>query len=259
MEKPTQVGLAGRMETTPGPPPGGSGTALMINSPIAADRLAEMIGRAVSHRPGTVIDHGCGWGEALLQALETSPDATGLGVDVHEGDITRAVGLAKDRGLDGRARFVNGSSADVDDHADLLINLGAYQAFGDPKEALARLRALLNPGGRLLFGFEFWARTPTDEELSHMWEGTTVDECLLLPDMVDLMAAGGWRILDLFESTVQEWDVFERGLQRDRDEWLIAHPDHEEADAVRRELDEDRNRWIRGTRSVMGFAVVLLG
>lgn len=231
----------------------------MINSPISDASLAQMISRAVAHQPQTIIDHGCGWGEALLQALEAAPDATGIGIDVHEGDITRAVGLAQDRGLQDRARFVNGSSADADERADLLINLGAYHAFGTPDEALAALRTSLHPGGRLLFGFEFWTHPPTEEELSHMWEGTTADECLLLPDMVDLITSAGWRTLDLFESTVQEWDAFERGLQRDREEWLIAHPDHEEAAAVRKDLDEDRSRSIRGTRGVMGFAVVLLG
>lgn len=248
------------METSPEPPPAGTGISLMINSPISADRLAKMVRRAVAHQPRTVIDHGCGWGEALLQVLAASPGATGLGIDVHGPDITRAVALAEERGLEARARFVNASSADVDDErADLLINLGAYHAFGSPQEALARLRTLLHPGGRLLFGFEFWTRTPTDEELSHMWEGTTADECQLLPDMLDLITSLGWRVLDLFESTVREWDEFERGRQRDREEWLIAHPDHEKAAAIRGELDEDRNRWIRGTRSVMGFAVVLLG
>lgn len=241
------------------PPRAGNGAALEINSPIGSEQLDLMIAGAIEQQPAFVVDHGCGWGEVLLRTLAALPNATGVGIDVHGPDIVRGQGLAQARGLADRVRLVEGSSGDFQESADLLINIGAFHAFGSLEEALTTLRGLLNPGGRLLFGFDYWQQTPTSEQLAQMWEGTTVADCHYLADVTDLITAAGWRIFELFDSTPGEWDHFEGGQLRDREEWLVAHPSHPEAGAVREALDQERSRWLRGTRNVMGFAVVLLG
>jgi hypothetical protein len=46
--------------------------------------------------------------------------------------------------------------------ADLVLNTGAWHALGTQPEALATLRTLVNPGGRVLFAAEFWERPPTE-------------------------------------------------------------------------------------------------
>lgn len=154
--------------------------------------------------------------------------------------------------------FVEGSAKDHNEGADLVLSVGAYHAIGTPAEALARLRELVNPGGRLLFGAEFWEHPPTEDELAHMWEGTTADDCTDLPGLVDLAIAAGFRPLRIERSSRDEWDAFESGFRAEIEEWLAANPDHPEAPAARETIDASRTIWLRGSRDVMGFAYLTL-
>ena len=121
---------------------------------------------------------------------------------MHGPDLVRTRRDAEQRGLVDRVVFLERPSAEVPDGGDLLINLGAYQAFGSCDQALTQLVLRLRPGGRVLFGCEVWQSPPTTEELAVMWEGATAGDCLDLPDLIDLVHGAGWRVLDLHESTV---------------------------------------------------------
>lgn len=237
------------------PPPAGTGARLEHNSPLGPASAARLVAAATAHAPQTVVDHGCGWGTVLLDVLAASPEGRGIGVDVHGPDIERATSLAEQRGLTQRAAFVAVPSADVTDPADLLINIGAFQAFGTIETALRVLAERLNPGGRLLFGCEIWRARPTEQELALMWDGAALEDCLELPELIDLVHATGWRALDLHESTPAEFDAFEIGHLREREEWLLDHPDH----PLRAELDREWDAWLRGRRRPMGFVTLLLG
>jgi len=239
----------------PVPPPAGTGACLEVNSPLSSAALDRLVAAATAHAPRRIIDHGCGWGTILLRALDAAPQAQGLGIDVHAPDIARARAAAEAGGLADRARFEVGESSDWADRADLLLSIGAYQAFGDVAAALVALAARLEPGGRVLLGVEIWRSRPTDGELAHMWEGATEQDCLTLADLVDLVHQEGFRILDLHESTPEEFDAFELGHLREREEWLLEHPGH----AVRGELDAAWTAWLRGHRRPMGFVTLLLG
>lgn len=236
-------------------PPMGTGARLELNSPLAPASLERLIVAATRHRPSVVIDHGCGWGTSLLEALRLCPDARGRGVEVHPPDLARARDLACELELSERVEWVEGSSADDPTTADLLISIGAYQAFGSPGEALSALRTRLNPGGRLLFGLEYWQAPPTEQELTQMWQGACADDCLSLPEVIATAHEGGWRVLDLHDSTRTEFDAFEVGHLREREEWLLQHDDA----TVRTEQDRAWQSWLQGHRRPMGFVTLLLG
>lgn len=140
-----------------------------------------------------------------------------------------------------------------------MISIGAYQAFGTIPEALAELRKLVRPGGRLLFGAEFWERPPTEAELGQMWPGIDANACLYLADLVDAAVTAGFRPLRIGTATGDEWAEFESGLAADIEEWLLDHPDHPEAAGLRNKLDAQRSIWLRGHRGVMGFPYLTLG
>jgi len=236
-----------------------SRSRLTFHGPLSAERADRLAAGLADHGPETVADYGCGWGELLLRVLEAAPSARGLGVDVHGPDIARARENAGRRGLAGRAAFIEGPAADHAGHADAVVNCGAYQAFGSIPVALKALRALVNPGGRVLFGAEIWDRTPTERQLSAMWPGTTLETCLYLPDVVGAAVEAGFRPLRIETATLGEWDEFESGLATGAEEWLLANPDHPEAGQVRDKLDTHLSIWLRGHRDVMGFAYLTLG
>jgi hypothetical protein len=143
--------------------------------------------------------------------------------------------------------------------ADVVISCGAYQAFGTVPEALQVLRALVKPGGLLLFGAEIWDRAPTEQQLAAMWPGISTGDCLYLPDLVDAAVAAGFRPLLVQTATRGEWEEFESGVAAGAEEWLLANRDHPEAEQVRERLDSNRSSWLRGHRDVMGFAYLTLG
>jgi SAM-dependent methyltransferase len=241
------------------PPALGTGARLEFMAPLSserADRLAADLGAAA---PSTVLDLGCGWGELLLRILAACPSARGVGVDVHGPDLARGRANAAARGLAERVTFVEGPAEDHRDTADLVLSLGAYQAFGTAAEALRALHRLVGPGGRLLFGAEFWERPPTADRLANMWPGTSAGDCTDLAGLVDEAVAAGFRPLRIQTATRGEWEAFESGLAAELEEWLLASPGHPEAPAVRDKLDAQRAVWLRGHRDVMGFAYLTLG
>ena len=237
----------------------GSGARLTFHGPLSAGRADRLAVALAARRPATIVDYGCGWGEFLLRALEAAPGATGVGIDTHGPDLARARENTEARGLSGRVSFIEGQAADHPSPADVVISCGAYQAFGTIPEALRALRPLVKPAGLLLFGAEIWDRTPSGQQLSAMWPGTTLETCLYLPDVVDAAVAAGFRPLRIETATRGEWDEFESGLATGAEEWLLANPDHPAAGQVRDRLDAHLSIWLRGHRDVMGFAYLTLG
>jgi SAM-dependent methyltransferase len=237
----------------------GTGARLDFMAPLSAERADRLVADLVAVKPSRVIDLGCGWGELLLRILAACPGAVGIGVDTHGPDLARGRGNAAARELSDRVTFIRGPAAEHLIGADLVINVGAYQAFGGVPKALHALRGLVHPGGRLLFGAEFWERPPTAARLANMWPGMSTEDCTDLGGLVDLAIAAGFRPLRIETATNGEWEEFESGLAADAEEWLLSHAAHPEADAVRAKLDTQRTIWLRGHRDVMGFAYLTLG
>ncbi|WGW11297.1 class I SAM-dependent methyltransferase [Saxibacter everestensis] len=240
------------------PPPAGSGKHLTFNSPLSAERADRMLEILIARKPMTILDLGCGWAELLLRIAAKVPEAVGKGIDLHEPDIVRAQRTATARGIDKRVSLIHGDASEFTTSADVVINIGAFQAFGTIAEALVRLRELVLPGGCLMFGAEYWEQTPTPEQLSKLWDGTAVTDCQSLAELVDEAISAGFRPMKIETITRNEWEDYETGHMADREIWLAANPDHPEAIAVKQQLDSQRSIWLRGHRDVLGFAYLIL-
>ena len=212
-----------------------------------------------------MLDIGCGWGELMLRILAAAPEATGLGLDTDEGDLARGRDNARARGL----RTVSRSSGSpavgtTRGPADLVLCLGASHALtevqppGHTAAALAELRRLVTPGGRVLLGEGFWHRTPTEAELAGMWPGTSAEEFGDLASVVDLAVSAGFRPAWIETATLEEWEEFESGYQCDEEEWLAAHGDHPKAAEIREQVDQHRSFWLRGYYGLLGMAYLTL-
>ncbi len=237
-----------------------NGLSLDLNSPIDPARLDRIVADLARSRPRTVLDVGCGWAELLLRVLAAVPDATGVGVDLERLDLDRGRANAEARGLADRAELRAADAKSLTGTYDLVLCVGAHHALNDdPARALTALRGLTADGGRLVFGLDYWLTVPPAERLDVIWGGATVEDSALLPDVVEAAAAAGWRLLDLHEVSQSEWDSYECGLVRNQEEWLLDHPDHPEADALRQRLDDGRQLWLRGHHGYLGFAWLTLG
>jgi SAM-dependent methyltransferase len=240
-------------------------TRLTFHGPLSEARASRLVARLTRNGPRTVLDIGCGWGELMLRILEAAPDATGLGLDMDQGDLDRGRDNARARGLADRVTFVRESGVGTRrGPADLVLCLGASQALTEVKPpghtavALAELKRLVNPGGRVLLGEGFWHRAPTKGELAGMWPGTTAGEFGDLASLADLAVAAGFRPAWIETATVEEWEDFESGYQCDEEEWLAVHPGHPRAAEIRERVDQHRSYWLRGYNGLLGEAYLTL-
>ncbi|MEU7579096.1 class I SAM-dependent methyltransferase [Streptomyces sp. NPDC041068] len=241
-------------------------TRLTFHGPLSEARAQRIVERLAASGPRTVLDLGCGWGELMLRVLEAAPGATGVGVDLKGEDLDRGRANAEERGLGERVVFAEESATDTTrGPADVVLCLGASHALSAAQlpakatvEALAELRRLVNPGGRVVLGEGFWQRTPTEEELAGMWPDARVEEHLFLGDLVDAAIEAGFRPLWVETASPEEWEEFESAYRSDVEEWLAAHPGHPLAAETRERVDAQRSTWLRGYRRVLGITYLTL-
>jgi len=240
-------------------------TRLTFHGPLSEARAGRLIDRLTGARPATVLDIGCGWGELMLRILAVLPDATGFGFDTDQGDLTRARATAQGRGLSDRVTFAHESGVGTArGPADLVLCIGSSHVLteaeppGSVPAALAILRRLVTPGGRVLLSESFWQQPPTEAELAAMWPGSAASDLPDLPGLVDLTIDAGFRPAWIETATLEEWEDFESGYQCDEEEWLAAHADHPEAARIREHVDEHRSFWLRGYRGLLGQAYLTL-
>jgi SAM-dependent methyltransferase len=230
---------------------------LTFNAPLSDARADALAARLAAARPAEVLDVGCGWAELLLRVLQRAPEATGLGVDTDDEALERGRAAAAARGLAGRVRLEHATAGSVTTPADLVISIGASHAYGTLDEALEALSRLVRPGGRLVFGEGLWDPHAVTGDPDLIWDD--LPELPELGVLVDMAMAAGLRPLWIESSSRDELDAFESGFLADDEEWLLTHPDHPDAEAVRARADDHRQRWLHGYRNNFGFAFLTLG
>jgi hypothetical protein len=237
---------------------------LDFNGPLTDARARRLIHSLGPLDDAHVVDLGCGWGELLLRVLETTPTATGVGVDRSPDDIAHARHLAEARGLADRVTF---ETADVatwaaPDRVDVVLNIGSSHVWGGEPvvhtaNALTALRALLEPNGRALFGECFWEVPPTARHLE-MMDDVPLEQYGTFADLVDVAIGHGFEPADLSQATLDEWDAFESGHGLAYTRWLAANGGSPDAAEVRAMAADHRQHWLHGWRGVMGFAYLSL-
>lgn len=236
---------------------------LTFGSPLSDEHATRLVEFLAPDLTGTVVDVGCGWAELLLRVIDATPGARGLGIDLDEEAIVHARGQAAARGLDHRVELRHGDAgALIPDEAAAAICIGASQVWGPPVDAnepldyvaaLRALRALLVPGGRLVYGECVWSQPPTDAAIAPL--AGRADEFVTLAELIELAADEGFQPVTVFEATLDEWDAFESGNAACYARWLADHPaDHPDAERVREFADHQRTAYYDGYRGILGMA-----
>jgi SAM-dependent methyltransferase len=215
---------------------------LTYNAPLSEARVADLIRRLAPTSAGwRALDLGCGNGELLLR-LCAAHGIAGDGVE-READGERFRLRAAELGVTGVA-FHQADATSWDRPADLVVNVGASHIWGDTAQALAALRELTAPGGRLLFADGFYQAEPS-EEIQEIF-GEMRDLAGLAQAAVD----AGFRPLHVAVSTTAEWDDFES-------DWR-AGIEGLGTPAARAFADERRDGYLNGYRDVVGFGWLVL-
>lgn len=239
---------------------------LTFLSPLSEARANSLVAFVAEGEPSTVLDIGCGWGELLMRILTSVPQAHGLGVDIEPRRIEEAGRRAAARGLADRARFEARDARLIKRTRDAVVCIGASQVWGPPVEArqpldyaaaLTALRDLVPTGGRLVYGEAIWDTAPTPAATSAL--SGRDDEYLSVEELTALVQGHGFTVSHVDVASQDEWDRFETGFAHRLERWLDRHPsDHPEGAEVRKQLDEQRTRYLKGYRGVLGMAYINL-
>ena len=241
-------------------------TDLNYLSPMS-DRRAEQLATFVMSAPeGAIVDVGCGWAELLMRAVEMSGNHTGIGIDIDAEALAYGRERATERGLGGRVTLHDGEGAALAPaNATAAISIGAAQIWRRDSDderlpyanALEGLRAVVDRGGRVVFGDGIWSTPPTPEATSAL--GGRDDEMVDLATLVDYTVDAGFMPLRVSEASLAEWDEFESAYSACYTRWLANHPpDHPDAADVRERARRQRDGYLRGYRGVLGLAYLEL-
>jgi trans-aconitate methyltransferase len=220
-------------------------------NPLPASKLDELLDVLDLPAGARVVDLGCGKGDLLRRIAARGP-IDGLGVDSSEPLIAEARAGAPP-GVGFEVGDLTAFAAD--EPYDLAAAVGAG-AGGGPVELLARLVALVRPGGLVLLGDGYWRRPPDATYLEAL--GATEDE---LPDLAGLVtAAEAISLVPQYAVTtsVEEFDRYEWSWSLNGERYAAAHPDESGVVDFLAWIRNGRRRYLElGGRDTLGFGVFL--
>jgi SAM-dependent methyltransferase len=134
---------------------------------------------------------------------------------------------------------------------DVALCLGASFVWSGLAGALAALVPAVRAGGYVAVGEPYWRRwpLPDDFELDPDWDYVT------LAATVERLAAAGLAPVTLIDSSLDDWDRYETLHWLAADEWLREHADDADAEEIAAQAREDRERYLRWTRELLGWAM----
>lgn len=226
---------------------------LAWNSPLSEVHAERLLRRLDLSSARTLLDLGCGWGELMLRAAALHPHLQVRGVDSDRRDLDRARQTAVDRGLSGRAEFLEEDVRQYLGAADRVICVGASHAWGGTSDTLEQIGQHVMRPGKLLFGDGYWTRRPS-ARLQKMFGELSES----LNSLVQLAEAKGWTVSDVSSADPQEWDDFENTWNQDLVELSRQEANTTLAAQAARILAERRTQYLEGYRGVLGFAYLLL-
>ena len=134
---------------------------------------------------------------------------------------------------------------------DAAICLGASFAFDGLVPTVQALVAAVPPRGRIAVGEPYWRVWPLPEAFApDEYEGF-----LPLAQTVERFEQGGAELVSLIDSSLDDWDRHASLRWSTLDEWLAANPDDPQADEFRERGRLNRDRYLRWTRELLGWAI----
>ena len=131
------------------------------------------------------------------------------------------------------------------------ICLGASFAFDGLVPTVQALARAVPPRGLIAVGEPFWRTWP----LPDGFDPAEYEGFLPLAETVERFESGGVQVVSLISSSLDDWDRYQSLRWLTLEEWLTANPDDPEADEFRERGRRARDRYLRWTRDLLGWAI----
>ena len=172
---------------------------------LSAFRLLQ-IGNYLELKAGqTVIDCGCGRGEALCLWAKYF-GTSGVGVDRDAPGLAEATALAKREGLGDRVQFVRANMQEYEmkeKRFDVAACLGATFCFGGFEPAIREMKNIITPDGQIVIGEAFFTTDDVPGELRD-YEG----DCPTEMKLFNTVRATGCEVGYYSRASRDEWERY---------------------------------------------------
>jgi SAM-dependent methyltransferase len=236
-----------------------------ILDPIDASKL-RLVGQICELTPdSSVIDLCCGKAEMLAQWYEDH-GISGTGVDLSGVFVAAARERLDGLGAGDRIEIVQAEAADWAraeaqrrDNAQrwpahVVSCVGATWIGGGFAGTLELMRPLVQPDGLVVVG-ECHLRHGAPE---HLAPPGALDDFQPLATLLDVVEAQELELVEMVVSTTDEWDRYVASQWNTVHQYLAAHPDDPDADALRAWNAEARRRYVTWERDSIGWGVLVM-
>ncbi len=226
----------------------------LIN-PLSKDHV-RLLGEVLKLREGQrIIDFGCGFGEFLAMWSEAH-GITGIGIDIREYSIERALERIKGAGLADRIDLWLGDGKDYvyrKGEFDHALCIGASFIWGDYRKTIQGMRDAIKPDGRLVIGEPYWSKTPVPEEYYEEYKMIVTEI-----ELAEITREEGFDIEYMTRASLQDWDIYEAGNWLGLSHWLDTNPGHPDRQQVIEWWHKIQDEYLRYGREYLGWAVYVL-
>jgi SAM-dependent methyltransferase len=236
-----------------------------ILDPIDATKL-RLVGEICElTRDSSVIDLCCGKGEMLALWYEAH-GISGTGVDLSTVFVAAARGRLAALGASDRIEIAQAEAAgwarvqaERRDGArgspvDVVSCVGATWIGGGFDGTLQLMLPLVQPGGLLVVG-ECHLRHGAPE---HLAPPGALDDFSPLATLLDVVEAHELELVEMVLSSTDEWDRYVASQWNTVQQYLAAHPEDPDAEALRVWNADARRRYLTWERDAIGWGMLVM-
>jgi SAM-dependent methyltransferase len=156
-------------------------------------------------------------------------------------------------GLEERIELVESDAASFElGRYDAALCLGATFVYDGLVPTLERLSAA---APLVAVGEPYWRTWPLPLEAEPERLGS--EDWLPLAATLERAESTGVRVVSLIASSQDDWDRYESLHWQTLDRWLMANPDHPQAEEFRARGAAQRGRYLRWERAAIGWAILV--